>query len=81
MIVSDILTNPMADICVILASLALVLFLASLLIARWLWMRQRRIARDLEKARSDTSFKKDDAAWLLEEALRLAESIPRLTRK
>lgn len=70
MIVSD-------TICVILASLVLVLFLAFLL----LWMRQRRIVRDLERARSDTSFRKDDAAWLLEEARQLAESIPRLTEK
>lgn len=81
MIVSDILTNPMSETCVILASLALVLLLAFLSVAIWLWTRQRRIARDLERARSDDSFKKDDAAWLLGEALRLAESIPRLTKK
>ena len=65
----------------ILASLALLLSLAFLSVAGWLWIRQRRIARDLERAQSDTSLEKDDAALLLREALRLAESIPRLTEK
>ena len=63
----------------ILASLALLLSLAFLSVAVWLWIRQRRIARDLE--RKQRELEEDDAAWLLREALRLAESIPRLKEK
>ena len=52
------------------ASLALLLSVAA-----WLWFRQRRIERRLR----DVRFGKDDTTWLLREALRAAERIPRLT--
>ena len=71
MTVSDTLTSQLVATCVILASLAVVLSLVVLSVARWLWIRHRR----------NTSLTTEDSVFLLREALRLAESIPRLTGK
>ena len=46
-----------------------------LLVAAWLWLRQRRVDRRLRNLRS---FGRDDSAWVLREALHLAERLPRL---
>lgn len=71
MTVSDTLTSQVVATCVVLASLAVALSLVVLSVVRWLWIRHRRIA----------SLTTEDSVLLLREALRLAESIPRLTGK
>ena len=71
MTVSDTLTSQVITTCGVLAALVVVLSLVVLSVARWLWIRHRRNA----------PLTTEDSAFLLREALRLAESIPRLTGK
>ena len=48
-----------------------------LLVVIWLWIRQRRVERAMEKLRAAATFDKADTTWLLREALQVAEGLPR----
>ena len=49
--------------------------------AVWLRIHQRRIERDLESFKSGASIGREDTIWLLREALRMAEHVPRFAAR